>query len=293
MIPYPAVLLLLFLVLVAALLIRFVNASVDREFRNLARAVSDDDYRHGEIARMNRALETALPLPPDAPRLERATGGGRAALPAVLFAVGVILAWGGLLGGKDGALWLYAGLAAVLLSAAIMLATLRKRKWERTARLLRFRADLRRLDGDHAGSAADLRELLKLTPADDAAWAELSDDLASQGDLDGALEAVKQASSLDPVYDEYRLMETSLAIRLGRLDQARSAMRAWIDLDRVQEDDPRAVMYRAAIDLAAGARERAEAAIRTILLDKDDPVHEFLDSDQALKDVRDLLPGRE
>jgi tetratricopeptide (TPR) repeat protein len=207
--------------------------------------------------------------------------------------VGIILLWGGAFAREEKSLWLYSGAFATMLPIVIMLVTLRRRRWERTARLLRFRADLRRLDADYAGSADDLRDLVRLTPWDDAAWAELSDDLASDGKLDAALDAMGQAARLDPRYDEYHMLEASLAIRLGRLDAARTALECWTELDGVEPDDPRLVIYRAALDLAEGRRDRAESSLRTILLDEDGQSFEFLDTDKALEGVKELLPGRD
>lgn len=290
---YHTMALLAFLVFLAALLIRYVHNTVDREFRNLAQAMSDKEFRGGELARTDSLLVGQVPVPEGIPPLGKPGGGGRAFFPPVLLVIGIILLWGGLFAKEERSLWGYSGLGATLLAAAMMLATLRRRKWERTARLLRLRGDLRRMDGNHEGSAADLRELVRLTPWDDAAWAELSDDLASQGDLDGALDAIRQASHLDPRYDEYRMLEASLSIRLGRTDDAREAVKQWMEMDGVASEDPRLAIYSAAIELAEGRREEAAESLRNVLLDEDGRGFEFLDTDSALEGVKDLLPGLE
>ncbi len=290
MAAYHILALLIFLVVVAALLIRYVDLTVDREFRNLARAASDEEFRREELAKVDRRLEDRIPLPEGAARVPGPPSPMGRAIPPILLAVGVILLWGGLFAREERGIWLYAGLASVLLAAGVMIATLERRKWERLARLLRLRADLRRMDGNRPGAAADLRELVKLTPWDDAAWAELSDDLAAAGDIDSSLEAVRQAARLDPRYDEYRMLETSLAIRLGRLDQAREALANWAELDAAGADDPRRAIYRAALELAEGNCEEAALALREVPLDRDDGSLDFLDGDQALAGVRDLLP---
>lgn len=289
---YQTLALLLFLIVAAALLIRYVNVTVDKEFRNLAQAASDPEYRGEELKRMDNMLAGCLPVPSDIQPVAGPASTLRMALPPILLAVGVILLWGGVFAREEKTLWFYSGLAATLLSALFMLLAVGRRKWERLARRLRFRADLRRLNGDLPGSTADLRELLKLTPRDDAAWAELSDDLAAGGDLEQALDAICQAVRLDPRYSEYRMIEASLAIRTHRLDQARDAIKAWTAMDGVDSGDPRLVIYQAALELAKGDRERAEASLKTVLLDSDGQSFEFLDNDQALADVRNLLPGR-
>ncbi len=288
---YYAIGLVIFLVLAAILLVRFVNTTVDKEFRNLARAVSDDEYRDGELRRVDALLAGVLPVPAHIKPVSSPSSFGKGAIAPVLLALGIILIWGGLTAQQDRSNWFYGGLACVALSSIIMLVTLRKRKWERVSRLLRFRADLKRLDANPKGAASDLRELLKLTPWDDAAWAELSDDLAGVGQLQEAFDAIRQAARLDPRYDEYRLLEASLAIRLDKLDMARDALKAWTQLDGVRDDDPRLAVYNAAIEMAAGDRDKAAERLRSVLTDHDQPL-EFLDTDQALRGLKDLLPGR-
>lgn len=291
MTPYYPVLLLCFLALLAIILIRYVNNTVDREFRGLAQAVTDPEFRHGEIERVNGLLATLLPLPPDVAALPRPNRGLRGAAAPVLLALGVILLWGGGAAHRDRETWYYGGLIALALALLVMLVTLRKRRRARTARLLLFRADLKRLDDDRSGAATDLRELLKLTPWDDSAWGELSDDLAADGKLSDALDAIREASRVDPEYDEYRMLEASLCIRLGRLDEARAAIAEWTRTAGVGEDDPRLAVYQAALQLAEGDREAAEQSLKKILLDRGGDL-EFLDEDQALSGVKDLLPGR-
>ncbi|MDR1744693.1 MAG: hypothetical protein LBS30_02955 [Planctomycetota bacterium] len=290
--PYYTILLLAFLILLAVLLIRFVNNAVDREFRSLAQAANDPEYRKGEIRRVDALLAGSLPLPVGAAPLPGPRSGVRGSLPPVLLALGVILLWGAGSVRQDGRLWLYGGVAALAAAGALMLVTLRRRKWSRTARLLLFRADLKRMDNDRIGAASDLCELLKLTPWDDSAWAELSDDLAAQKRLREALEAMETATRIDPRYDEYRMVQASLAIRMGDLEYAEKAIAAWKKLDSVPDDDPRAKIYEAALQLARGDRDDAAETLRTVLLNNDDHGLEFLDDDQALAGIRDLLPGR-
>ncbi len=289
---YYTLTLLAFVILLAILLIRYVNNTVDREFRNLARAVNDPDFRRGEIERMNAALAGELPLAPEVAPLPKPASGFRGALPPVLLALGVILLWGGGAVPRDKQIWYYGGMLAIVLAAGIMFLTVRRRKFARTARHLLFRADLQRLDDNRGRAIADLRELLKLTPWDDSAWAELSDDLAAVGKLPEALAAMEEASRLDPRYDEYRMITASLAIRARQLDQAREALAKWTELDGVNSDDPRLAVYQAALRLAEGHREEATAFLRKALAAQEDEELDFLDADQALTDLRDLLPGR-
>lgn len=283
--------LLLFMVVAAVLLVRYVNLTVDEEFRSLARAASDHDFRDTEMGRINGLLEEALPIPEDAPALSGPPSAIASMAPPVMLGAGVILVWGGVFAYDERRLWLYGGAALALVAVLVMLATLRRRRWRRTARLLRFRADLRRMDGNHAGAAADLENLLRLTPWDDAAWAELSDDMSSEGRLEEALDAVRQAGRLDPRYDEYKMLETSLNLRLGRLSAARDALSDWAAVEGAIPDDPRRAIYQAAIDLAEGRADQAAETARRALTEDGRLPDVFLDSDAALEGVRGLLPG--
>lgn len=289
--PYYTIFLLAFLILLAILLIRFVNNAVDKEFRSLARAAEDPAYRARELARVDGLLAGALPLPADVRPLPSPKKGLRGGFAPVLTALGVILLWGAGSAKENGRAWLYGGISALALAGVLMLATLRRRKWARTARLLLFRADLKRMNNDRIGAASDLCELLKLTPHDDSAWGELADDLAAQRRFHEALEAIETATRIDPRYDEYRMVQASLAIQMGDLGYAEKAVQNWKNVDSVPEDDPRVRIYEAALQLARGERDGAAETLRTVLLDHDDPGLEFLDSDQALAGVRDLLPN--
>lgn len=287
---YYAAALLVFVILAACLLIRYVYLTVDREFRNLARAASDPEYRGGEIARVDGLLAGELPIPSDAPPLARPATGARKALPPLLLAAGVIFLWGAVADREERSPWLAAGLAATLAASFIMLATLRKRKRERTARLLRFRADLRRMDDDRAASAGDLRQLLRLTPWDDAAWAELAEDLAESGDVSGGLDAMRQAVRVDPCYDEYRMQETSLALRLGRPGAAKEALQSWENVSR-DEPDPRVAVYRAALLLAEGNRDGAARLMSGLAKDDAELCEDVIEADSALAGLKGLAPS--
>jgi tetratricopeptide (TPR) repeat protein len=289
--PYYTIGLLAFVILLAILLIRYVNNTVDSEFRSLARSVSDPGYRRERLADVDSRLQHLLPLPPDAAPLPKPGAAGGLA-PPMLLALGVILLWGAGAAHGDRHLWLYGGMVALLAAILVMLSTLRRRRRARVARLLLFRADLRRMDGDRSGAAADLGQLIRLTPWDDSAWAEYSDDLAANGQLEEALMAMDRAAGLDPAYDEYRQLQVSLAIRLGRLDRARQAIGDWTGLDGVKPDDPRLAIYRAALQLAGGEREDAAETLRGALVDRNASAWEYLDNDSALSGVKDLLPGK-
>lgn len=282
--------LVLFVILMAVILIRYVHLTVDREFQNLARAVADTEYRGGELARVNTLLAGYLPLPEQAKPIPGKAGFLGRLGPILLF-VGIAMLWGGAFAHQDRRQWIVGGFVLCLLSALAMLVTLRRRKWERVARLLRFRADLLRLDGDHAAAAADLRQLLHLSPWDDAAWAELSDDLAANADLPAAMDAVRQAARLDPRYDEYRMLETSLALRLVDLPAARQALSLWAELAKSGEDDPRVRIYRAALELAEGRPDEAARSLSGVAAEVEELPDEFIANDQALAAVRKLLPS--
>lgn len=287
--PYYTILLLAFIIFLAIFLIRYVNNAVDAEFRNLARSVDDAEYRRARLADADARLERLLPLPEDAPALTK-PGALRGVATPMLLALGIILLWGGGSAATgEGRVWLYGGAAAIAAAAVAMLATLRKRRMARTARLLLYRADLRRLDGNRAGAAEDLERLVKLTPWDDSAWAELADDLAAAGRLKPALEAMDEAVRIDPGYDEYRQSQTSLALRSGEVRRAGEALRGWSNMDGAQQDDPRLTIYRAALQLAEGERNGAAETLRGIV---EADVLEWLDGDNALSGVKALLPGR-
>ncbi len=293
--PYYTIALVGFLVVVAVLLVRYVNTTVDAQFRNLARAEDDEAFRKEQLAGLSGRLAGALPLPAGVRPLPGPRSGGWRVLPPMLTIVGIVLLWGG--GGgvarEHRTLWLYGGLCALGVAVLLILLTLRQRGRGETARLLLFRADLRRMDGDRAGSAADLRELLRLTPWDDAAWAELSDDLAVSGELPDALAAMAKASSIDPEYDEYYMLQASLAIRLKDFARAREALSDWRRRGGADAGDPRVAVYQAALDLAEGRREEAQAALRAVFPGGDsgkDSGWDFLDGDKALEGVRALFP---
>lgn len=284
---YHIAALLAFLALVAAFVIRYVSATVDREFRNLARAAADAEYRREELARLDRSLAPFLPLPPDVKPVPGPPGGWPRFVPAVLFAIGAILLWGGLFAppGERGA-WLATGGAAIAVSAVIMFATLRKRKLERVARSLKFRADLRRFDANHSGAAGDLAELLSLTPWDDAAWAELAEARAELGQIDGALAALAAASGLDPGYGEYYMASANLLLADGRADEAGKILDDW----EARDSDPRPraaarrLAYRAALALASGEPGAAGAFV-------DEARRADRDAFDACVDMNDTLSG--
>lgn len=270
---YHIVALLAFLAVVAALVIRYVSVTVDREFRNLARAANDPEYRKEERERLDRLLAPILPLRPDARPIPGPPGGWPRIIPTVLFAVGLILLWGGLFSTpEERRTWLVAGALATAASAAIMLASLRKRRLERVARLLRCRADLKRLDTDHAGTADDLSLLLKLTPWDDAAWAELAEARAELGQTDEALAALAAASDLDPGYEEYYMTSANLLLAKERPGEADKIIDAWETRghDPRPEAEARRLAYRAAVALANGDMKAArDLAAKAEHLDRD------------------------
>jgi tetratricopeptide (TPR) repeat protein len=181
---------------------------------------------------------------------------------------------------------------------------------------------LRRLDGDAAGAAADLAESLRLAPWDDSSWAELADDLAAAREPDQALQAIRRAMELDPGYGDYRQVEVSLLLRLGRLEPAEDALRKWRKMDRRPRfrsivdypvttgdgedgdadadpgaaafaeggEDPRIAVFQAALELARGRRELAVESLDA-LMDADDPALDLAAADPALAGLRGLLPG--
>lgn len=285
MVVYSVVGLLAFLALVAALFVRFVLTTVDREFRDLARAAADPERRREELAKVDSRLAPLLPVPDGAEPLPRPGGGWLRLLPAVFLALGVILFWGGLFAPpRDRAVWLIAGGACAAVSACVMLATLRKRRRERFARLLRVRADLRDLDGDYSGSAADLEQLLRLTPWDDVAWSELAEALRGQGDDEGALAAWEKATELDPDYEDYHAAAAGAAIRLGRYAEVERLLAAWED--RSEGSSPgsaaRLTAFRSAAALARGDENDALVFYRHAVQLDPDAVKVSLDLDSDL-----------
>lgn len=293
----------LIIVVIAAAIIftRYVHGRVDQEFRRLARAEEDREFRSEELARLDRLLagrplipeETAFPadpLPGLASALAALLPPATAALAAALFFLEI----------QAGARrWLGYSLVLMLLADAWLILAMRRRLGrERLARLLRQRADLRRLDVDLAGSAEDLGESLRLSPRDDSSWAELADDLAALGRLEPALAAITRASELDPHYADYLMAKTSLLLRLKRWDQAGKTLRDWRDLGSGRRaggasgagalGDPRLAVYQAALYLAEGKRE--EIRKRLDKVDWEDPLLDQAGLDPALAEVKKLFP---
>lgn len=236
---------LVFLVVVFFIIVRCVYGAVDREFRNLARAAEDEHYRKTELERLDAALAPDLPVPEDVQPLpkRKRTGGA---------AVTVLLAMGGLLmlgapqaRPEEQSQWLMGGVVVMAAAVVVMLLSLRRRKAMRLAGLLRARADLRRLDGDARGAADDLLQLIRLTPWDDTAWAELSDDFASLGETKPAFDAICQAVENDSAEPEYKLLQASLALQLKEVHIARQALEEYKKLCDTMPVDPRATMYEA------------------------------------------------
>lgn len=285
MLIYYIVALLAFLALVAALVIRYVSLTVDREFSNLAKAATDPEFRKNELAKVNAGLDRLPPLPENALPLPGPSRGAARVAPPLLLAVGIILLWGGLFAlPSERRNWLVAGGLATGGAAAIMLATLRKRRLERYARLLRSRADLRRLDSDHRGAADDLGKLLDMTPWDDAAWAELAESREKLGDIDSALDALDKALRLDPDYADYYMEAVGLALRNGKLERAGEFLSAWEKNNR----DPRPAIesrqacYRAALALAEGDERAAETYFRKASALDPEAVETAMDMDESL-----------
>ncbi|MDR1534151.1 MAG: tetratricopeptide repeat protein [Planctomycetota bacterium] len=280
--------LVLGLAVAGILLVRHVNLQVDRGFRNLALAVENPEFRRKELARLTGLLAGFKPPPPETAPPDRPLSGMIRALPPVFCLLGGVALAGSLSAGSERAKWLRMGLAMFVPAAAAHLLTRRRRQGENAARRFRLRADLRRLDRDRRGAAEDLENSLRLAPWDDSSWAELAGDLALIGRPEEAAEAVRRARELDPGYEDYRLLEVSLLLRLGRLDRAEAALGDW------PAADPRRIIFRAALELARGRREAAEESLRRLAAD--DPALDLLSGDPALAGLEELLPtpgGRE
>ncbi|MCC8180725.1 MAG: hypothetical protein LIP23_07455, partial [Planctomycetes bacterium] len=121
--------------------------------------------------------------------------------------------------------------------------------------------------------------------------AELSDDLAPPKRLYEALAASQKAVAIDPRYDDYRMLETSLALRLGRAAQAGEAFSRWEQLAGGEAGDPRLAIYKAAIQLAGGSRDEAAKTLRTAADQDPDLSRELVKLDQALDGLMELLPA--
>lgn len=295
MTAYYIVLLLLFLALVAVLFVRYVNLTVDKEFRNLAKASTDDEYRKLELARLDKELTLQDSLLGPTPGALRgpAKGAGRLLAPALL-AVGIILLWGGVFAKpSEKPRWFWSGGIACVGSAAAMLASLRKRRLERYARILRARADLRRLDENHQGTSDDLERLLKLTPWDDAAWAEFGDAQKEVGKSSAALEAYKKAYMLDPGYADYYIDVIGLAIEEGLSREADLALEEWDK--NIQDPRPsseaRMTAYKSALLLAKGRdAESRDMFTKAARLDKE-ALLSAIDFDPVLEKLRSFEKG--
>ena len=304
---YQNLALVIIVVAAAVIFARYIYGHVDQEFLRLARAQEDPEYRAGELARLDSLLK-GWPAPPDG--FKPAAGplpDPAAMLPGFLLLTPASLLLGSLLlGGLENAPnWLWYPLVPVtIVGAWIHFAVRRRLGWQRLARRLRQRADLKRLDNDPAGAAEDLTESLRLAPWDDSSWAELADDLMALGKLEPALAAIAKASELDPHYADYRLVETSLALRLKRWGQARKSLRDWRDLIEGRRsaiggseteagafNEPRLAVYQAALDLAEGEREKIRKYLDQV--DWDDPLLDKAKLDPALAEIKKLFPASE
>ena len=295
--------LVLGLALAGIILVHYVNLQVDRGFRNLALAVENPEFRRKELARLTGLLADFPLPPPDAVPPGKPLSGMIRALPPIFCLLGGAALAGSLSAGRERAEWLQMGLAMFVPAAAVHLLTRRRRREENAAHWFRLRADLRRLDRDRRGAAEDLQNSLRLAPWDDSSWAELAGDLALISRPAEAAEAIRRARELDPGYEEYRLPEVSLLLRLGRLDQAEEALDNWLAADSGRDSrplsatgdsDPRRIIFRAALELARGRREAAGKSLRRLA--DDDPALDLLSGDPALAGLEELLPapaGRE
>lgn len=291
MVMYHIAALLIFLALAGAVVVRYVFLTIDREFRNLARAATDETYRDEELQKANRLLAAHLPLPNDVEPLPKPAKTWWNAMPSLLLAVGIILLWGGLFAPRpDKSTWWTAGAAAGVLAAVIMLVTLRTRRRARVARILRNRADLERLAGNHREAVADLRELLRLTPWDDPAWAELGDGYAQLEDVDNALLAYGRAAELDPDYEDYFLAPAGLALLHRRVEDAARIIDAWRDgcRDPRPSVEARQYLYHAAVSRAKGNEGQAKESFARALRLDEDTVKARLDLDESLAGIAEL-----
>jgi tetratricopeptide (TPR) repeat protein len=277
--------LVLLVILAAILLVRYVDALIDRDFRELALTAGNPERRKGKIVQLDSFLDR---FSPPAESFRPAVGPLPPlvkAMPPLFCLLGVATLIGGFSAGLDQPWRPEIGFALFLLAALVSLLTLRRRRWERGARLFRFRADLRRLDGNRRGAADDLLQSLRLAPWDDASWGELADDLAAAGESDQALAAIRQARELDPDYDDHRQAEVSLLLRLNRFAEARKALQNWREI----ADDPRIVIFQAGLELAEGKREQAARMPGGLRVDA--PAIDLAANDPALAGLKSLLPG--
>ncbi len=281
---YSIVLLLLFLALAAVILVRFVLNTVDKEFKNLARAETDEEYRRAELARLDAFLQPQLPLPLGEMPLTRPKALFRA-LPPIFLGLGMILLWGAAFAPpQEKNNWFASGVVTAAAGMVMLLATLKKRRRERLAALLRSRADLRRLDDDHAGAVNDLNQLLKLTPWDDAAWAELADGQLRSGDGEAALQSLRTAALLDPRYEDYYAEAAGLAIKLERFGEAADILGQWEE----KTEDPRPsakarrTAYQAALKLADNDIEAAKDFYEQAKRLDQEGLQSYMDLDEPL-----------
>lgn len=293
MFGYEILALVLFVILVAVFLIRYVNLTVDVEFQNLAKAASDPEYRASELDRADRLLASLPPVAPAEHPPEAPMPAWMRTLPPVLLCVGVILLWGALFVREEKSKWLWGGVVSTVLAAGLIAPTLKRRKGEHMARWLRYRADLRRMDKNRAGAAADLQRLVGLTPWDDAAWAELAEDLWESDRRAEAIGAAREAVRRDPEYEDYRQLLVSLLLRNRDTAAARTALKEWDEAPGVDFADPLREVFRAAIALADGERQSASRFLGGIAERDEVDLTALIDSDPAFQGLAEIRPATE
>jgi len=165
----------------------------------------------------------------------------------------------------------------------------------------RERAAVRRLAGDRALEAEDLRAVLAGSPEDDTCWIELAEALLSLGRHAEAAEAAERATEIDPdCTDHYPPLLRALLLA-RETAKAEEALDLWEQIDAERQSsaaesppegeapptgDPALPLFRAAFLLLQGDEKEARAALRETV----PPDREALLSDPALAPLVRLLP---
>ncbi|MDR3211521.1 MAG: hypothetical protein LBU79_06360 [Planctomycetota bacterium] len=287
--PYYLVALVLFLVLFAALFVRYVSFTVDRHFRDLSRAQLDPEYRQAELTRLERLLAPLLPLPEGVGTLPPPARSWFPSPLVILTALSIVLLWGSFTTPpRESRLWLYGGIGCLVLLVLLLVLSLKRRRLERLATLLRQQADLRHFAGDHLGEVADLTTLLSLTPWDDAAWGELAVAKAESGDWRPAWLAWREAEQLDAGYADYHQAAVELALVNQGWEEATISLEAWEAGGGEKIDWVRVQAYRAVIALGRGDAVEARSHLEEARRENPQVLREYLKTESVLSPLAGL-----
>lgn len=253
---------LIIFLLLLALVMRLIHMSVSAELKDLERAVEDSTYRESELRRLDALLESHSDFINNSPPIPPPPRGRTRFLLSFAVSLGVMLPWIGIISSSDPhpLLMPLAAAGMMILVIGVWRGRMRSRG-ETVLALIRRRAELKRMNNDWTGAAADARRQMRLAPWDDSGWAELAEDCLATGSPTEALAAAQKAVLLDPGYDDYRYLVASSSLQSGNLAECADILDTWPE----GEKDLRFSLFRAALALARHDREKAQTELRKAL----------------------------